>query len=64
MLDKNVIWNILVRENETDNFYNIGVTGEQVVITIIVNSFDNINKYKTLASNSLKQYKYHGLKVV
>lgn len=64
MLDKNIIWNILVRENETDNFYNVGVTGEQVVVTIVVNSFDNINKYKILAKNNLKQYKYHGLKVV
>lgn len=64
MLDKNIIWNILVRENETYNFYNVGVTGEQVVVTIVVNSFDNINKYKILVKNNLKQYKYHGLKVV
>lgn len=64
MLDKNIIWNILVRENEHDNFYNINITGTNVIVSIVVNSFDNIDKYKKLATSELKKYKFRLFKVV
>lgn len=64
MLDKNVIWNVIVNENEHDNFYNINITGEKVVVSMVLSSFNNIDKYKQLAISSLKSYKYKNFKVV
>lgn len=63
MLD-NIIWNIIVKENEDDNFYNINITGSEIIVNMVLSSFNNISKYKALAISNLKQYKYHGLKVV
>ena len=64
MMKQEIIYNIIVRENENNNFFNVDITSETIIISIVVNDFNKINMYKNLAQQKLKQYKYKGLKVV
>ena len=64
MMKQEVIYNIIVRENENNNFFNVDITGDTIIISIVVNDFNKINMYKNLAQQKLKQFKYKGLKVV
>lgn len=59
-----IIYNIIVKENENNNFYNVDITGNTVIISIVSNDFNNIEGLKNLALQKLKQFKYKGLKVV
>lgn len=63
-MKQEIIYNIIVRENENNNFFNVDITGDTIVISIVVNDFNKINMYKNLAQQRLKQFKYKGLKVV
>lgn len=64
MMNYEIIYNIIVREKENKNFYNVDITGDTIVISIVVNNFNKINMYKNIALQNLKQYKYKGLRVV
>lgn len=64
MTEYEIIYNIIVRENENKNFYNVDITGDTVVISIVVNDFNKITMYKNLAKQKLKQFKYKNFKVV
>lgn len=64
MMNYEIIYNIIVREKENKNFYNVDITGDTIVISIVVNDFNKINMYKNMALQKLKQFKYKGLRVV
>lgn len=64
MTEYEIIYNIIVRENENRNFYNVDITGDTIVISIVVNDFNKIIMYKNLAKQKLKQFKYKNFKVV
>lgn len=64
MTEYEIIYNIIVRENENRNFYNVDITGDTIVISIVVNDFNKITMYKNLAKQKLKQSKYKNFKVV
>ena len=64
MTEYEIIYNIIVRENENKNFYNVDITGDTIVISIVVNDFNKITMYKDLAKQKLKQFKYKNFKVV
>lgn len=64
MMNYEIIYNIIVREKENKNFYNVDITGDTIVISIVVNDFNKINIYKNIALQNLKQFKYKGLRVV
>lgn len=64
MMNYEIIYNIIVREKENKNFYNVDITGDTIVISIVVNDFNKINMYKNMSLQKLKQFKYKGLRVV
>lgn len=64
MTEYEIIYNIIVRESENKNFYNVDITGDTVVISIVVNDFNKITMYKNLAKQKLKRFKYKNFKVV
>lgn len=63
-LVKEIIWKITILESLETCDYSVDIEGTTCIISLLLNSFDYIKEYKTLALQALQSFNCRFLKVV